>query len=122
MVDRPGPLLIIGGHEDKEGDRVILKEVAKRLDGGRLVIATVASHEPDGYFDAYVEAFRAIGVTDLIELYVHERADSGEDDIVGRLDGVAGVFFTGGDQLRLTATAAKARRSPTPSLRSKEET
>lgn len=103
MVDRPGPLLIIGGHEDKEGDRLILKEVAKRLDGGRLVIATVASHEPDGYFDAYVEAFKAIGVTDLIELYVHERADSGEDDIVGRLDGVAGVFFTGGDQLRISS-------------------
>ena len=73
MAD-PGPLIIIGGHEDKEGERVILKEVARRLRGGRLVIATVASHEPDGYFDAYREAFSALGVDDLVELYVEERA------------------------------------------------
>ena len=27
-----GTLIAIGGHEDKEGDRTILKEVAKRLE------------------------------------------------------------------------------------------
>ena len=103
MADRCGPLLIIGGHEDKTGDRLILDRLARLLDGGRLVVATVASHEPDGYFDAYKEAMGALGVTDLVELYVDERADSGDPEVLARLDGAAGVFFTGGDQLRISS-------------------
>lgn len=103
MADRAGPLLIIGGHEDKEGDRVILNAVAKRSQGGRLVIATVASHEPEGYFDSYQKAFADLGVTDLVELYVEERSDSGDAEALGKLEGVAGVFFTGGDQLRISS-------------------
>ena len=66
MADAAGPILIIGGHEDKEGDRLILKEIARRVDGGKLVIATVASSEPEGYFEAYQEAFSDLGVTDLV--------------------------------------------------------
>ncbi|WP_392353960.1 hypothetical protein V8F63_15320 [Brevundimonas sp. LF-1] len=62
-----GPLIIIGGHEDKTGERVILKEVARRLDGGKLVIATIASHKPEGYFDSYREGFKGLGVGELIE-------------------------------------------------------
>ncbi|MBA4803810.1 MAG: cyanophycinase [Brevundimonas sp.] len=103
MADRKGPLLIIGGHEDKAGDKVILDALARRLDGGRLVIATVASHEPDGYFEAYQKAFAGLGVTDLVELYVNERSDSAAEQALSKLDGAAGVFFTGGDQLRISS-------------------
>lgn len=102
-MGKPGPLIIIGGHEDKKGDRIILKAVAERLDGGRLVVATVASHEPDGYFEAYSKAFAGLGVTDLVELYVDERADSGGAETLSKLDGAAAVFFTGGDQLRISS-------------------
>jgi cyanophycinase len=103
MVESAGPLLIIGGHEDKEHDREILKVIARRLNGGRLVIATVASHEPEGYFDSYVEAFAALDVHDLVELYVDERADSGTSETLAKLDGAAAIFFTGGDQLRISS-------------------
>jgi cyanophycinase len=103
VVEGPGPLIIIGGHEDKEGDRVILKEVAERLGTGRLVIATVASHEPDGYFDAYKAAFGALGVTDLVELYVSEREETRSPKIRAMLADAAGLFFTGGDQLRISS-------------------
>jgi cyanophycinase len=33
---KKGTLVIIGGHEDHDGDRVILKEVASRVADGRL--------------------------------------------------------------------------------------
>lgn len=99
----PGALIIIGGHEDKEGDRVILKEVAHRLDGGTLVIATVASHEPQGYFDAYKDAFALLGITNLVELYVDERWEALEEGAAAALDEATGVFFTGGDQLRIAS-------------------
>ncbi|HYD26500.1 cyanophycinase [Brevundimonas sp.] len=103
MAEGKGPLIIIGGREDKEGERVILKEVARRLKGGRLVIATVASHEPDGYFESYQEAFAGIGLTDLVELYVEERSQSLESPALKALDGAGGVFFSGGDQLRISS-------------------
>jgi cyanophycinase len=103
MAESPGPLVIIGGHEDKEGDRVILKEVARHLNGRKLVIATVASHEPEGYFESYQKAFGAIGVTDLVELYVEDRSESLDGPTLEILDGAAGVFFSGGDQLRISS-------------------
>jgi cyanophycinase len=101
--DARGPLIIIGGREDREGERVILREVARRLDGGRLVVATVASHEPEGYFDIYRRAFADLGVTDMAELYVHDRAETLDGEMVRALDGAGGVFFTGGDQLRISS-------------------
>jgi cyanophycinase len=103
MAESAGPIVIIGGHEDKDGDRVILKEVARHLGGGKLVIATVASHEPEGYFESYRQAFAAIGVTDLEELYVEDRAQSLEGPALQTLEGAAGIFFSGGDQLRISS-------------------
>jgi len=103
MADIPGPLIIIGGHEDKTGERVILKAVAERLNGGKLVVATVASHQPEGYFDSYRDAFADLGVSDLVELYVQDRSQSQVDAALAVLDGAAGVFFSGGDQLRISS-------------------
>ncbi|GBF07958.1 cyanophycinase [Deinococcus aerius] len=98
-----GTLIIIGGHEAKEGRREILREVARRVRGGRLVIATVASHEPEGYFEGYQGGFEGLGVGDLVELYVEDRTEALGEDKLGLLDGATGVFFTGGDQLRITS-------------------
>lgn len=103
MADQSGPLLIIGGHEDKEGDRAILKTLASLLNGGKLVIATIASKEPEGYFDSYREAFSGLGLSDMVELYVQERSDSSDQAALSILDNAAGVFFSGGDQLRISS-------------------
>lgn len=108
MVDHPAPsgrgvLIAIGGHEDKEGERTILRCIAEALNGGRLVVATVASHEPEGYFKAYVDAFSHLDVTDLVELYVEERAESLDPERLKLLQGAAGILFTGGDQLRIAS-------------------
>src|SRR5690606_25387520 len=86
-----------------DGDRIILKEVARRLDGGVMVLATVASHQPDGYYEMYERAFRGLGVTELRELYVNERSETHDPEKVALFDGAAGVFFTGGDQLRISS-------------------
>jgi cyanophycinase len=67
------------------------------------VIATVASHRPEGYFESYQQGFGGLGVGELIELYVHDRAEAHHPELLHVLDGAAGVFFTGGDQLRLSS-------------------
>jgi cyanophycinase len=108
MADRgskksEGPLIIIGGGEDKEGERVILRAVARHLNGGKLVLATVASHQPEGYFEAYQTAFADLGISDLVELYVADRAETLDPEKLRLFDGAAGVFFSGGDQLRISS-------------------
>jgi cyanophycinase len=100
---RQGTLVIVGGHEDKVGERIILREIARHLNGGKLVLATVASHSPDGYFESYRDAFADLGVQDLVELYVEERAETVDPKILQLMDDAAGVFFTGGDQLRIAS-------------------
>jgi cyanophycinase len=102
---RQGCLIIIGGHEDRDpsGDRRILREVARHVRGGKLVLATVASHQPEGYFDEYQKAFADLDIGELVELYVEERSQAGDKDKLSVLDDAAGVFFSGGDQLRITS-------------------
>ena len=98
-----GALIIIGGHEDKEGDKAILREVARRVGSGKLVVTPVASHQPEGYFESYQQALAELGVKDTVELNVRDRADAMHEDMLSVLDGACGVFFTGGDQLRITS-------------------
>jgi len=98
-----GPLIVIGGGEDKEGRREILREVARHLNGGKLIIATVASHEPEGYFESYQKAFVDLGITDVVELYVRDRSETLHPDKLRVFDGATGVFFSGGDQLRISS-------------------
>jgi cyanophycinase len=108
---RDGCLIIIGGHEDRDpsGDRIILREVAKHVRGGKLVLATVASHHPEGYFDEYQKAFADLDVGELVELYVEDRCEAGNRDKLSVLDDAAGVFFSGGDQLRITSQIGDTR-------------
>jgi cyanophycinase len=100
---RSGRLVIVGGGEDKEGQRVILREVAQHLNGGKLVLATVASHHPEGYFEAYRRAFADLGVDNLVELYVNERSETLDGHLLDTLVDASGVFFSGGDQLRISS-------------------
>jgi cyanophycinase len=102
---RKGCLIIIGGHEDRDpkGDRKILREVARHVRGGKLVLATVASHKPEGYFEDYDKAFADLDVGELVELYVEDRNEAGDRQKLSVLDDAAAIFFSGGDQLRITS-------------------
>lgn len=97
-----GPLVIIGGHEDHEGERKILKEVAKRA-GNKLVLATIASREPKGTLEKYQAALGDLGVQGLCELYLSDRQKAFGQEALAALDGASAIFFSGGDQLRITS-------------------
>jgi cyanophycinase len=94
---------VIGGREDKTGERVILKEVARRAGQGTLVVATVASEEPEEMWPVYHRVFTELGVKRIEHLHVENR-DQAEDDAQWPwLRRARVVFFAGGDQLRITA-------------------
>ena len=98
-----GTLIIIGGHEDKQGERKILKTVAERVAGGKLVIATCATTLPEEMAEEYVKVFQELGVKQIDVLDIRNRAQAYDPASVDKLEEAAAIFFTGGDQLRITA-------------------
>lgn len=98
-----GKLIIVGGHEDKEGDRLILRCLADEIGSGKLVVATVASEVPDELWEDYERTFRALGIRHVHHLDIGSREEAKSDRKLRVLAGAAGVFFTGGDQLKITS-------------------
>lgn len=98
-----GELLIIGGHEDKEGERLILRSLAERIGGGKLVVATLATEEPKQSWEEYERVFRNLGVRHVHHLAVEERAQAETLKVMSVLQDADAVFFTGGDQLKITS-------------------
>jgi cyanophycinase len=104
MTHRRGALIVIGGHEDKQGDKVILREVARRAgEDGKIVVSTVASSEPELYWEDYERIFRGLGVHHVYHLDVRTREEAKSEKKLRILDDANVVFFTGGDQLKVTS-------------------
>jgi cyanophycinase len=103
-VERPGPLVIIGGGEDREEEAAVLREFV-RLAGGagaRVLVIAVASERQAQLAGVYTELFRRLGAAEVRALGIahRERANSQvAEEAVARS---TGVFFTGGSQLRIT--------------------
>ena len=100
---RTGTLIIIGGHEDKCADPLILQEITDRIGAGKLVVATVASRLPDSMWEEYQRVFRRLGVKHLYRLDVVDHEDACSDAKRRILEDADGVFFTGGDQIKITS-------------------
>jgi cyanophycinase len=100
-----GNLIIIGGHENKDGQADILEKVKGYANRGKncLVIVTVATQTPGEMAAEYTKVFKDLGVRNVDVLDVHTRDDAYADEAVEKIMKASVVFFTGGDQLRLTS-------------------
>ena len=100
---RRGTMILIGGSEDKVGARLILSEVARRAGDGAFVVASIASEEPDRQWERYRKVFTELGVPRLEHLAINEREDVLDPRVAGMFDNATAIFFTGGDQVKLTS-------------------
>ena len=100
-----GHLLVIGGAEDKYNERRILKKFLELAGGDKaeVLIVPVASDFPEFAADVYTQAFRNLGVAKPRVLRATSRQDIVDADVDTLLDGVTGIFKTGGDQMRLVS-------------------
>jgi len=88
MSTKPkGRLIIIGGHEDKEGEQTILKAVAQRARGhnGRLVTVTVASNEPEELGREYRALFKDLGVAQVDVVDIRTRDEAADQKHVDKI-------------------------------------
>lgn len=106
-----GKLLIIGGAEDKEGECKILKRFVREAGGkeSRIVVLTAATELPEQVGSEYKELFERLGTSEVQVLDVSERISANRESIARELEKATGVFFTGGDQLRITGILGGTR-------------
>ena len=99
---------MIGGAEDRTGDRVVLREFLRLAggDGARVAVVATASALGPEVLDAYEQAFRDLGAGSVVRLRPETRAQADDPAVATALADVDAVFMTGGNQLKLTAVVA----------------
>jgi cyanophycinase len=104
-----GRLLIIGGAEDPDEDDMHMLPHFVEMCGGkraRLVVCGAPSEKVKEKERKYKQLFERIGVASVMETRIAERIDGQNQALLEATRRATGVFFTGGDQLRLTSVVA----------------
>src|SRR4051812_13489667 len=112
-----GTILIIGGAEDKgDGDNdmenknkefersELLKDLLPHKTAtARIQIITTASSVPDDMRKAYIKAFKKIGFKNIDFLDIQDKIEARNPEYTEQVKKSHAVFFTGGDQFKLSA-------------------
>jgi len=121
MSHPKGKLIAVGGAEDKGTDLEkgeinrnnlnffelgILRRVVEEAGGksSRIEVITTASMIPYEVGEHYLNSFGKIGCTNIGLLHIRTRQDAMNSEFVDRIRKCDAVMFTGGNQLRLSAT------------------
>lgn len=116
-----GKLITIGGAEDKGTDLEkgeihrsnlnffelgILRRIVQEAGGpsSRIEVITTASTIPTEVGNHYMDAFGKIGCTNIGVLPIRNRTDAMQEDYMNRIQQCDVIMFSGGNQLRLSAT------------------
>ena len=101
---KQGHLLIIGGAEEKRGECKILREFVRYAGGteAQIVVMTVATGLPGEVGADYRRLFEDLGAKDVQIIDTGRREDGSDSRALEAIEQATGVFFTGGDQARIT--------------------
>lgn len=110
-----GKLLIIGGAEDKVGEPPDMKEQMKEYTRYEIInelvpdsknkkveIVTTGSEVPEEVKKSYQKVFFELGYKNIGFIPIKLRAEAKKKDYLLRVQKAGTVFFTGGDQFRLS--------------------
>ena len=121
MQHPKGKLIAVGGAEDKGTDLeageihrnnlnffelAILRRIMEEAGGSsaRIEVITTASMIPTEVGANYLNAFGKIGCENVGVMHIRNRADASNEEYLERIRHSNAVMFSGGNQLRLTAT------------------
>jgi cyanophycinase len=106
LPERAGRLLVIGGAEDPDEECMRILPRLVEMAGGkraRIIVCSSPSENPEEKVDTYGKLFEKIGVAEVIGAPITTRNQAQEPELVKAAERATAVFYTGGDQLRLTA-------------------
>jgi len=99
-----GFLFLIGGAEDKTGDKVVLKTILRRTEAKQIAIVPTASSYPQDVYRTYEDAFRHLGRRDTHCLDIRYPDEAERDEHLYTVERADLIFFGGGDQVKLVDT------------------
>lgn len=99
-----GHLVAIGGAEDKTSELAILRRVFELApnDSDEVAIIATASSIPEQLLPSYEAAFTRLGASQVHALNIQDRQQAADEENIRLIQRSGVIFFTGGDQLRLT--------------------
>lgn len=110
MQDSKGYLIIIGGAEDKQGKTEILDQARQMLgEDDLLTVLTTATESPQEAGKTYQTVFEKIGIKKIEILNINTRDDANNSGMCQVIQHSKCIFFTGGDQLRITSILGGTR-------------
>ncbi len=98
---KKGNLFLIGGAEDREGSKQVLKHLVDDTRPTTIIVIPTASAYPNDVYRSYADAFRDLGVQEVecLDIRYRDETDRRENfDVVERADL---IYFGGGDQVKL---------------------
>ena len=110
-VAAAGPVMLIGGAEDKVRDKVILARFVEAAGGSdaHVVVISTASSLGDAATGRYRGLFGDLGVSRVSGLRPEDRTEADDPEVARKLADATGVFLTGGNQLRLSSAVGGTR-------------
>jgi cyanophycinase len=106
-----GTLCVVGGAEDRVGERIVLRKFVELAggDGSRIAVVATASSLGPEILETYDEVFRSVGAGGTTPMRPQTRDEADDPALSAALDDVDGIFMTGGNQLILAAVIAGTR-------------
>jgi cyanophycinase len=122
LYQKHGPVLAIGGAEEKTRDGEILTRFVELAGGSKatIVVIPTASSEPDEMAAQCLSLFKERQVADRRVLDIRHRADANTSEAVAVLNDATGIFVTGGAQARLVKMLIGTQVMDTIRLRNTE--
>jgi len=102
-------LFLIGGAEDRKGDKRVLKHLVDQTQPANIVVIPTASDYPKDVYRDYAEAFRDLGVEEIEHLDIRYRDEADREKHFEAIEKADLVYFGGGDQVKLVATLNRTR-------------
>lgn len=102
---------MVGGAEDREGDKQVLTRFVELCGGASssIVVLTAASTQPEKAWEMYDQAFGDLGVKKRAALTLRTRQDANDSGCAEQILEADGIFMAGGDQKRLMAVIGETQ-------------
>ncbi len=102
---RRGYLMPIGGAEDKQDERIVLRRFVALAGGhaARIVVMPTASSLATVVGQRYREIFRTLGARQVEVLNISSREQAMDVSHLTAFEGATALFITGGNQMKLSA-------------------
>ncbi|MCG6894754.1 MAG: cyanophycinase [Desulfobacteraceae bacterium] len=104
-----GYIFLIGGAEDRDGDRSVLRTIIEKTSPANIAIIPTASAYPKEVDRCYTGVFSDLGVNTVRCLDIRYRDEAERPELLDAVEAADLIYFGGGDQAKLVDTLIGTR-------------